>query len=262
MSRSALIGFTGFVGGTLHRAGAFDLLVNSGNTDDLRGGEFDLVICAGVPAAKWLANAEPEADRRTIAGIRDVLDTTTIGEFILVSTIDVYCDPGASLDEGAVIDASRNHPYGRHRFELERWVADRFPKVRVIRLPALFGEGLKKNIIYDLLHDNQTEKINPSSVYQWYPLRRLAFDIERIRARDIDLINLFPEPIPTADILAAYFPDAKVGPETRPAPAYGLRTRHSRIFGGPPGFMLDRMTVLAELGDFVARERKRLARQA
>jgi hypothetical protein len=243
MSDSALIGFTGFVGGTLHRAGQFDLLINSKNTNDLRGGSFELVVCAGVPAAKWLANAQPENDRNAIASIRDALDTTKIKELILISTID----------------ASRNHPYGRHRLELERWVANRFHKTRIIRLPALFGDGLKKNVIFDLLHGNQTEKINPLSVYQWYPLRRLATDIEHIRARDIDLINLFPEPIQTAKILDTFFPGAKVGPRTTPAPAYGLRTRYSEIFGGPAGYMLDRKTVLGELGGFIAQERKSLA---
>jgi hypothetical protein len=259
MSDSALIGFTGFVGGTLHRAGQFDLLINSKNTNDLRGGSFELVVCAGVPAAKWLANAQPENDRNAIASIRDALDTTKIKELILISTIDVYCDPNASCDENDVIDASRNHPYGRHRLELERWVANRFHKTRIIRLPAMFGDGLKKNVIFDLLHGNQTEKINPLSVYQWYPLRRLATDIEHIRARDIDLINLFPEPIQTAEILDTFFPGAKVGPRTTPAPAYGLRTRYSEIFGGPAGYMLDRKMVLGELGGFIAQERKSLA---
>jgi hypothetical protein len=259
MSGSALIGFTGFVGGTLHRAGRFDLLINSKNTNDLRGGRFDLVICAGVPAAKWLANQQPENDRRAISSIRDVLDTTEIKELILISTIDVYCDPSDPSDEDDVIDASGNHPYGRHRFELERWLAHRFRKTRIIRLPALFGEGLKKNVMFDLLHGNQTDKINPLSIYQWYPLRRLASDIERIRACDIDLINLFPEPIQTAEILGAFFPGAKVGPKTTPAPAYGLRTRYSEIFGGPPGRMLDRLTVLGELATFIAQERKRFA---
>ncbi len=256
MSGSALIGFTGFVGGTLHRASGFDLLINSKNTNDLRGSSFDLVVCAGVPAAKWLANAQPENDRNNIASIRDALDTTEIKELILISTIDVYCDTGASSDENDVIDPSHNHPYGRHRFELERWVTDRFRKTRIIRLPALFGEGLRKNVIFDLLHGNQTGKINPLGVYQWYPLRRLASDIERIRARDIDLINLFPEPIETTEILDAFFPGAKVGPKTTPAPAYGLRTRYSQVFGGPPGYMLDRTAVLGELAAFIARERK------
>ena len=257
MSGSALIGYTGFVGSTLCRTRNFDTLINSRNSYDLRGGSFDLVVCAGVPAVKWLANKEPEMDRATITGLADVLTTIGAKEFVLISTIDVYPDTSVTSDENTSIDPSINHAYGRHRLEFERWVTDRFPTTRVIRLPALFGEGLKKNVIFDLLRGNLTDNVNPASRFQWYPLRRLASDMERIRANDIRLINLFPEPIRTSDILAAFFPGAKTGPEAEPAPSYRLCTRFSELFGGPPGYLLDRITVLGELADFIALDRNR-----
>jgi hypothetical protein len=255
MNGSALIGFTGFVGSTLHRAQSFDTLISSKNTGDLRGGSFDLVVCAGVPALKWLANKEPETDRAAIAGLTDVLATIEAKEFILVSTIDVYPDTDATVDEYASINPSINHPYGKHRLELEHWVADRFPNTRVVRLPALFGEGLKKNVIFDLLRGNLTDSVNPASVFQWYPLRRLHSDIERVRVHDIRLINLFPEPIRTSDILDAFFPGAKVGPEAKAPPSYRLRTAYSDLFKGPPGYLIERITVLGELAAFIAKER-------
>jgi hypothetical protein len=262
MSRSALVGYTGFVGGTLHRARAFDALINSKNADDLRGGEFDLAIHAGVPAVKWIANKEPAADRAAISSIRAVLATMKIAELILISTIDVYPDPSAPLDESADLDLARNHAYGRHRFELEQWVRGHFDNVRIVRLPALFGEGLKKNVVFDLLHDNQVGNINPASRFQWYPLARLNADIEKIRARDIRLINLFPEPIRTSEIVDRLFPGAPTAPASEPAPVYDLRTEYSDMFGGPPGYMLDRATVLGELAAFIARERADHARRA
>jgi hypothetical protein len=255
MPGAALIGHTGFVGGSLLRARSYDTLINSKNTNEMRNGSFDLVVCAAVPAVKWLANKEPEKDRAAIAGLADALATIEAREFILISTIDVYSDTSAESDEGTSIDPSVNHAYGRHRLEFERWVIDRFPNTRVIRLPALFGEGLKKNVIFDLLRGNQTESVNPASRFQWYPMRRLASDVERIRANDIRLINLFPEPIRTSEILGAFFPGAKVGPEAEPAPCYKLRTRFSSLFGGPPGYLLDRITVLGELTAFVALDR-------
>lgn len=261
MSGSALIGYTGFVGGTLYRAEAFDHLINSKNTARLRGGEFDLVVCAGLRAEKWRANGDPESDRRAIASLREALDTARVGELILISTIDVYSDAAASHDESAVIDPVHNHAYGRHRFEFECWARERFATTRIIRLPALFGEGLKKNAIYDLLHNNQVKNINPSSVFQWYPLRRLPADINRIRAADIHLINLFPEPIATSEILSAFFPGTKIEPKAGSAPAYRLRTRYSQMFGGPVGYMLDRSTVLDELARFIAQERERIAQK-
>lgn len=231
MSRSALVGYTGFVGGTLHRARRFDVLINSKNADDLRGGAFDLVIHAGVPAVKWIANRDPPADRAAIEAIRAVLATMKIAELILISTIDVYPDPSAPLDENADIDPAHNHAYGRHRFELERWVRDRFANVRIVRLPALFGEGLKKNVVFDLLHDNQVGNINPASRFQWYPLARLNADIEKVRVQDIRLINLFPEPLATSEIVNRFFPDAPTAPASEPAPAYDLRTRYSDQIG-------------------------------
>jgi hypothetical protein len=257
MNGSALIGYTGFVGGNLERAYAFDTLINSKNVNDLRGRVFDKVVCAGVPAVKWLANKEPEKDRAAIASLVDVLAAVQAEEFILVSTIDVYPDPSVAADETASLDLSFNHAYGAHRLELERWAVDRFRKTRVIRLPALFGDGLKKNVIFDLLHGNLTENVNPASVFQWYPLRRLHSDMERVRSHDIRLINLFPEPVRTSDIVTAFFPGAKVGPEKEPAPAYRLRTRYSDLFGGPPGYALDRITVLGELAAFIAQHRDR-----
>ena len=262
MSRSALVGHTGFVGGTLHRARSFDVLINSKNADDLRGGDFDLVIHAGVPAVKWIANKDPAADRAAIDSICGVLATMKARELILISTIDVYPDPSAPLDESAAIEPARNHAYGRHRFELEQWVREHFSNVRIVRLPALFGEGLKKNVVFDLLHDNQVGNINPASRFQWYPLARLNADIEKIRAHDIRSINLFPEPIRTAEIVDRFFSGAPTAAASEPAPSYDLRTKYSAMFGGPPGHMIGRDAVLNELATFVVQEKAKHARRA
>ena len=118
---------------------------------------------------------------------------------------------------------------------------------------------MKKNVVFDLLNDNQVGNINPASRFQWYPLVRLNTDIEKIRAHDIRLINLFPEPIRTDEIVDRFFPDAPTGPATDPAPAYGLRTRYSKLFGGPPGYMMERTAVLDELSAFIAKERAKRA---
>jgi hypothetical protein len=254
---TALVGYTGFVGGTLLRSGGFDHLLNSSNVGEMAGRSYDLVVCAGVSAVKWLANKDPDSDKAGIARLTDALKDVQAREFILISTIDVYPDPYAGADEGAAIDPSANHPYGAHRYELEEWVESHFPLVRIVRLPALFGEGLRKNALYDLLNSNSTESINPAGEFQWYPTRRLSDDIEQMRKADLKLVNLFGAPIPMREAIDSFFPDAQTGPAREPAPRYDLRTRHAELFGGTGSYVLDRTLTLGEMALFVAAERRR-----
>jgi hypothetical protein len=261
MAGSALVGHTGFVGGTLLRARPFGTLVNSSNTDTLRGRHFDLLVCAGVSAVKWLANKDPEADRAGIARLTDALAEASVKEFVLISTVDVYPDPASGADEDTAIDPAGNHAYGRHRLELEHWVSERFPGARIVRLPALFGPGLRKNALYDLLRGNMLESINPAGVFQWYPVSRLWDDVQTVRRHDLRLANLFPAPLPMSRIVDTLFPGAAVGPARQPAPRYDLRTRHGALFGhaAADGYMMSADQVLGAMAGFVATERAGMA---
>jgi len=252
---AALIGHTGFVGGNLARQHRFDQLFNSGNFREMAGRHFDLLVCAGLSAAKWVANRDPDADWARIAVLTDVLDTVTAKRVVLISTVDVYPHP-AGVDEAAPIDDAACHAYGRHRLRFERAMTDRFDDVMIVRLPALFGPGLKKNVLFDLLHDNCLDTINPASRFQWYDLGHLWRDIERCWMGGIRLVNLVNEPIPTADILDHFFAGVRVGAGA-PAASYDVRSRHSQALGGSNGYLFDRAAVLAEIGAFVAAARRR-----
>jgi len=256
--RRALIGYTGFVGGNLLAAGGFARTYNSQNIHSLAGERFDEIVCAGISAVKWLANKEPEADWAGIHRLLDVLAQARTERFVLISTIDVYPDPGQALDEDAELaPLSSNEPYGRHRLAVEQWVTERFPVCSVVRLPALFGTGLKKNALYDLLNGNQIEKINPASMFQWYPANRLSRDLARITEAGLRLVNLFTEPLAMYDILARFFPQAKVGAEAGAAVRYALRTKHAMLFGGTPPYVMSTSQVLGAMGEFVNRELQR-----
>ncbi|WP_114395854.1 NAD-dependent epimerase/dehydratase family protein [Oleisolibacter albus] len=255
--RTALIGHTGFVGGTLDQPGRFTDRYNSRSIDGIRGHRFDHVVCAGVSARKWVANREPEADWAGIQRLIDALDAIKARKFTLISTIDVYPDPSQPLDETAVLDGLENHAYGRNRLRLEGWVRQRFPQALMVRLPALFGPGLRKNALFDLLNDNQVDRIDPDGVYQWYPVERTWDDVERARRHGLTLVNLFTEPVPMRDIIARFFPDAPVRPQAGDPIHYRLKTRYAAAFGAEGEYRLPAGAVLDGIGAFVAAERRR-----
>ena len=72
-------------------------------------------------------------------------------KIILISTIDVFKNP-INVDENTIIDTKNLHPYGYNRYNLEIWVKNNFKDSIIIRLPALFGNNLKKNFIYDFIN--------------------------------------------------------------------------------------------------------------
>jgi len=249
----ALIGYTGFVGSTLRGQREFGAFFNSSNFRDLRGRRFGMVVCAGVPAEKWLANKDPENDRRRIGALREELATISADLFVLISTVDVY--PVATVqavDEDFDCGGLSNHAYGRHRLEFENFVRERFPLSAVVRLPALFGKGLKKNAIYDLLNDNAIESLTPEGRYQWYDVSRLWTDLSLVIDKKIKVVNLVTEPVVLHEIVTRFFADKLIGQKAMSAGAsYDIRTRYSSLFGRTDGYVAGREEVFERLGHFI-----------
>lgn len=240
---TALIGHTGFVGSNLAAARRFDRRYNSKTIGEIEGETFSEVVCAGVSAVKWWANKHPEQDWAGIVRLMDALRTVKARRFVLISTIDVYRDP-RKVDEEDDPAAEPQHPYGRHRSLLETFVSERFAERMIVRLPALFGPGLKKNALYDLTHDNQLEVIHPQSKLQWYPIARLAQDLETWRAAGIGLLNVVTTPVEMEQIRRRFFPGSVIGGGAASPACYDVRTRHDARLGGHSGYLLQATEVL------------------
>jgi hypothetical protein len=149
-ARAGLIGDTGFVGGILARDIPFSRTYNSRTINQIAGEKFDVLVCAGAPATMWAANSNPQADRENLQCLASALAECTAGRVILISTIAVFDDSSAGYTEtNARYETAK--AYGKHRRELEVHIMDRFKAV-VLRLPALFGLGLKKNFIFDIMN--------------------------------------------------------------------------------------------------------------
>lgn len=149
MGRTVLVGSTGFVGGNLLASHAFDAACHSTDVADQFGKDNDLVVYAGVPAAMYLANQDPEADLAVMRAARENLRRLAPKQAVLISSVCVYADSRGKTEsdepEGAALA-----PYGANRLQLEQWVREDFDSALIVRLPALYGKGLKKNFLYDL----------------------------------------------------------------------------------------------------------------
>ena len=145
-----LVGYTGFVGGNIAARHEFTGNYNSKNIRDAYGGRPDLLVYAGVRAEMFLANKDPEKDYRTILDAMENIRKISPEKLVLISTIAVYNEPDG-VNEDDVIKEEELSPYGRNRFALEKMVRDEFSDAVIIRLPGLYGKGLKKNFIYDFI---------------------------------------------------------------------------------------------------------------
>ena len=147
----SLVGYTGFVGSNIYSSGNFDEVYNSRNILQAYGTNPDLLIYSGLPAEKYLANNNPKKDMELILGAEKNISLINPKKLVLISTIDVFKSP-INVNENTMIDTKNLHPYGYNRYLLENWVRENYKDALIVRLPALFGENIKKNFIYDLIN--------------------------------------------------------------------------------------------------------------
>ena len=250
MPTTCLVGYSGFVGSNLAGQRSFTDVFRSTNIAEIRGKSYDLLVCAGASASKWRANQRPEEDFAAIDRLLRNLAEVRAARVILISTVDVY-PVTKNVDESFNCGSVANHAYGRNRLHLESQLNNIFTDLYIVRLPGLFGPGLKKNVIYDLMHDNCLEAINPYGVFQYYDLTELWKDLLIIQKYQLSLVNLVTEPIQTDTILRTCFPLKKVGPGNGAAIRYDIRSRHAELFGGRNGYRFDSDEVLSRLGKFI-----------
>jgi hypothetical protein len=209
-----LVGDTGLIGTTLKYSVSFDLLFNSKNIST-----FDKLVKDGaelylscLPAAKWLVNKNLNGDLDNILNIVEIIAKKKYTKVILFSTIDIYGDSPIKSNEDYSPNISKLS-YGTNRYLFELLIRERLTTdgLNIFRLPALFSKNIKKNILYDLIHNNNIDKININSTYQWYNLDSLYSDIEEYNEKYVNetTFNLFTEPIPTLELIKL-FPSVKI----------------------------------------------------
>lgn len=131
---TGLVGYTGFIGQNLLKQYNFDYTYNSKNISDIYNMHFDLLFISGISANKVFANTNPEEDLYNIQSLIYHLSKCSADRVVLISTIDVHNDDF----------------YGLNRLYAESEICKIFNNTSIIRLPGLYGSGLKKNLIFDI----------------------------------------------------------------------------------------------------------------
>jgi len=252
--RTALIGHTGFVGGNIEAQAQFDDLYNSKNIGDIEGKEYDLVVSAANRAEMWRINQEPEKDLAEINEYINHIKKAKIGKLVLISTVGVYKNPNGA-DEDTEIETDGLLPYGANRFYLESFCRENFDTT-IVRLPGLFGNGLKKNVIYDLLHDNNVDKIHKDGVYQYYNLDNIWKDINIALENNLPLVNLATPPVSTEEVAEHAFGMEFTNTPDGVNPAYwDMQSKYAPVYGAEGRYLYSKQQELDDIKEFVERER-------
>lgn len=231
----------------------FESLYRSTNIAEIEGHSFDTVICAGAPAQKWIANGDPKADLEKIERLIEHLRTVRCTTFILISTSDVFREPLGVNEDTEVVETGL-HAYGLHRRLLEKFVESHFPKHLIVRLPGLVGPGLRKNIVFDFLNDNNLASIDSRGVFQFYPMVNLWSDIQSSLQAGLTLVHLTAEPISVAEVAAKGFNRPfDIALQKEPAD-YDMGSIHASTLGGNGAYQYSKRETLQAIRTYAQSE--------
>ena len=228
MKKVAIIGYTGFIGRNLSKKIKTKYLYNSENINEIKYKNFDKIYCCGTSSLIWKANKDPEKDFFKIFELIKNISTVKCKLFILISTIEVYEDVSDCGEKTFIY--KKGLSYGSNRFFLENFVSTRFKKYCIVRLPVVYGEGLKKNIIYNLLNKNQIKNINPNDILQYYPVDKLYLDINFSIKNNLSLINLSSEPIKNSEIIKIFYKKIISNKKKMAIRNYNMKSIYSKIW--------------------------------
>ena len=240
-----IIGAKGFVGSSIARQCHSSTLLGRENFSDGFGKVFPITVCCAAPAQKWIANKNPDADLNNINELKNNLREIKTQEFILISTVDVFKIP-FGVTEDTAVDETGLQPYGLHRRYLETFVESHFPRHLIVRLPGLVGPGLRKNVIFDFLNQNNLDAIESRGVFQFYPMVNLWYDIQTALQAQLSFVHLTAEPISVAEVAQHGFGREFQNTLANPLAQYDFQSKHAALFGGCGAYQYSkRETLLA-----------------
>jgi hypothetical protein len=250
---SALIGHTGLVGGHLSRHFEFDYKVNSSNPQSIAGTRQQKLVISAMPAEKWRANLNPNEDKKNLTALIDSIDKiSSADEVILISTVDVFPMP-TFVFESSKINRFECQPYGYHRLLLEDYIKKRFKRSYIVRLPALVGSGLKKNVLFDLKNNKDLTQVPINSIYQFYPLSRIGNDLDVITNSKPGLYHLTSHPLMIQELVLKLDLNPHLFGSFSPNPPnYDFRTSHAVLWGKNQDYQVSLDEVYDSISEYLS----------
>jgi nucleoside-diphosphate-sugar epimerase len=168
-----ILGGNGFVGSAIvsyyHKNHIAYKVITRESYDDLKKIPCKIFINANGNSKKFLAKEQPliEFDA-SVRSVRSSLSDFTFDQYVYLSSCDVYpdCSSPSSTLEDIELDITKQSPYGFHKHLAELCVMHVAKYWLIIRMGGFVGPGMKKNPIFDILHE-QPLWLDPTSELQF-----------------------------------------------------------------------------------------------
>jgi len=185
----ALIGSRGVVGQSILAHTDFESVFNRDNLDLLLPNHFESIVIAAPSGSRLMINNSSAQDDQDITQIVTAVQRSKCARVILFSSVDAVVMP--------------NTPYGRNRQRLEHELSD-ICDITVFRLSTLVGSAIKKNLLYDIKHQQFLNFVNAGAWQQWCLLDDLSRFVDW--AQPGQILNIVSEPIQNQDLLRRFCP--------------------------------------------------------
>lgn len=193
-----IIGGKGFVGSAyvriLQAQGIEYQIITRENYAEFQGADCDVLINANGNSRKYMADRDSLWDfDASVRSVAKSLTTFEVNKYVFLSSGDVYpdqSDPGVTREEYP-IELDKISRYGLHKYLAEQLVQGGNSDWLIVRMGGFVGPDLKKNAIYDMLHDKPV-RLHPDSHLQFITTDRAAELVLRLVERGVkrEIVNL------------------------------------------------------------------------
>jgi hypothetical protein len=211
MLKNCIIGYSGFVGNNIIKNNLiFDEFYNSSNINDIND-NYNIIVFTGLSGNVGYVNNNYQEDYDNIFFFIDKLKNIKCNKFILISTINVYENLDSKMNENDILQITNKQDYyGKHRLIFEKFIMNNYIDYHILRLPSIYGSGLKKGVLFDLINENYLENICINDELQFYDLEDINKEIKYVCDNNIKILNLVSEPIKISDLIINIFTDYKI----------------------------------------------------